>query len=323
MRLLTIIVAIAAALWSGYWVVGSRALDSAARQFLADQPGASFASLSVAGFPSRFDLTVQGVHLESPDGRTVWDAPFAQVFALTYKPWHVISALPNTQTLTIDGQVVTVLSSYLQASVVVTPDRTAGLNRVTVVGRDLMLQSDQGWTVGVASANLATKRDPVKPLTHEIGLRITDLSPDPVVLAGQSVLPPAVELIYADLVVTLTAPLDRRAGETEPRLAGLTVREMTVTWGSLKLAGQGSVIAGAEGLAEGRIDWKLENWRELPSALTALGLIKPENESNVLRVLEVIAAQSPEGAVVALPLTFKDGWMDLGPLPLGPAPRLN
>jgi hypothetical protein len=323
MRLLTILVLIAAAAWAGYWAIGSRALDRAAREFLDTQPGASYAALRVAGFPNRFDLTVEGIHLESPDGRTAWDAPFAQIFALSYKPWHVIAALPNSQTLRLDGQTVTVDSSYLQASLVVTPDRSAALDRLSLVGRDLALLSDQGWAATAAEVNLATRRDPVNPLAHQIGLRVTRLAPGPLMPAGAAALPPSVDLIHADLTARFTAPLDRFAAESQPRIALLDVRSVSIIWGGMRLSGQGSLAPDAAGLAEGKIELQLTNWRALPPALVALGTIQPEAAAPFLRALEVIAATSPDPETAALPLVFTGGWVNLGPFPLGPAPRLN
>ena len=55
----------------------------------------------------------------------------------------------------------------------------------------------------------------------------------------------------------------------------------------------------------------------------ALGLVKPDIAPTVERMLEVIAAQSPDLDVINITLSCQDGRMSLGPLPLGPAPRLH
>ncbi len=330
MRWLIGLMVILATLWGGYWVVGSRAVDRGVRDwFTAEQAAgrtARYDTLSVAGFPSRFDLTVNGLHLESPDGAIVWDAPFAQVFALTYKPWHVIAALPHMQTLGLPGEQVTLASSYLQGSLVVTPDMSAGLNRITAVGRDLVLTSDAGWSVLAAEVDFATKRDAANPLAHQIGLRVTDLAPDAGLMAGLAAktdLPPVIGLVQADATVQFSAPLDRFAGDTRPQVTGVTLTDARLVWGGMILTGTGAVMADAKGFAEGRIAWSLTNWQQVPPALVAAGLIKPEVELTVTRMMEVLAAQSPDPQLMTLPLVFQSGRASLGPLPLGPAPRLN
>jgi Uncharacterized protein conserved in bacteria (DUF2125) len=40
-------------------------------------------------------------------------------------------------------------------------------------------------------------------------------------------------------------------------------------------------------------------------------------------MLAALAQQGPNPNVLALPLTMADGWMTLGPFPLGPAPQLR
>ncbi len=326
MRALTIILAVAAALWGGYWFAGSRALDSAARGWFAGQSGAQYSSLSVAGFPNRFDLTVNDLHLEAPDGSLVWDAPFAQVFAMTWKPWHVIAALPDEQKLTVMGEAVTIRSKDMMGSLTLVPESAAGLNRISVVAHEVEASSDTPWTIGAEEVSFATRREADDGLSHQIGLRIVGLQGDPALMAGllgQADLPPVIGLIRADATVRLTAPLDRFAAETQPKVASVAVRDITVTWGTLNLRGEGQVAAGADGLAEGRIDWNLTNWRAVPPALAAAGIVKPDVAPTVMRALEVMAEASPDPEVLTVPLILQSGRMSLGPLPLGAAPRLN
>ncbi|HSF64747.1 MAG TPA: DUF2125 domain-containing protein, partial [Paracoccaceae bacterium] len=102
MRWLLWIVVAAATLWSGYWFAGSRALERGAVQAIAMQAAQGFVSqadVSVQGFPNRFDLTLTEPRFGDPARGLVWEAPFAQLFALSYKPWHLIAAFPPEQRL--------------------------------------------------------------------------------------------------------------------------------------------------------------------------------------------------------------------------------
>ena len=83
------------------------------------------------------------------------------------------------------------------------------------------------------------------------------------------------------------------------------------------------MIANAEGLAEGRIELRLSNWRKAIPVAVALGLVTPEVAPTWENVFAVLSEQSASPEDLDLPLVFQRGRMSLGPLPLGPAPRLG
>jgi len=98
---------ILAALYAGYWVVGSRTVEGQAVSGLdalqSDGWTVAYSDVNTRGFPSRFDTTVTDLDLTAPDG-TRYQAPFVQALALSYRPNEVIAAFPDEQTLTIAGQ---------------------------------------------------------------------------------------------------------------------------------------------------------------------------------------------------------------------------
>ena len=103
--------------------------------------------VSVQGFPNRFDLTVTDLHLADPVTGFGWDAPFAQVFSMTWKPWHLIGALPNSQTVTLPDQVIELASTKLQGSLKLVPGAALALDGVVVDGADLVATSSLGWVL--------------------------------------------------------------------------------------------------------------------------------------------------------------------------------
>jgi hypothetical protein len=129
--------------------------------------------------------------------------------------------------------------------------------------------------------------------------------------------------LQAEGVLTLTAPLDRNAGQTRPALAGLALTRSDLRWGGLGVRASGSIAPDAMGLAAGTIAIDVTGWPELVPVLQAAGAVKPELAQTTLALLQSLADQGADPKVLSLPLVFKDGWMTLGPLPLGPAPRLG
>ena len=325
MRVLIWIAVVFAVLWGGYWVAGSTAIEGGVAQWFDTQTDlvASQGGINVSGFPSRFDLTVTAPKLADPVTGWGWSAPFAQVLSMTWKPWHVIAALPADQLLTGPGQDVAVTSSRMAASLRLSPTTDLPLAEVVIEGQDVLAKSDLGWVVSAKSFIAALARDPVDPLSQRLGLDLSGLTPDPALTALVPDLGPVVSTLHLDATLTLSAPLDRHMGETPPYLTALTLGDFRLVWGSLNASAKGRVEPGSDGLAVGQVDLRVENWRQIPVLLVAMGVILPDMGKTVTRGLEVLAASGPDPQVLDLPLIFADGRMTLGPLPLGPAPLLQ
>jgi hypothetical protein len=311
--------------WGGYWFVGARAVEQGARDWFAEQKAhgmvAENAGIAVAGFADRFDLTVSEVHLADPVSGWGWQAPFAQVFAMTWKPWHLIAALPHDQVISApDGQKVTIGSTRLMASLLLTPTPALPLHRAVIEGEGLKLTSDAGWTMAADKTVLAAESLPTPANTLRLGGDLTQVTL-PASLSSVADLGPVLASLHLDANVTLSQPIDRNLNGAE--VQGITLTLAHVVWGPLELSAQGQLTPDAYGLAEGKIDLDLKGWRSLPAVLVALDLVPAENEVTVLRVLEFLAKTGPNPEVVHLPVTFKSGAMALGPVKVGPAPRLN
>ena len=91
----------------------------------------------------------------------------------------------------------------------------------------------------------------------------------------------------------------------------------------LLLSATGKVTVDAEGVPEGRITIRAKNWKGMVAVAVTLGLVRPELAPTVQNMLAELAKGSPDPDVVELPLEFQKGWMSLGPLPVGAAPRLR
>ena len=325
MRALIWIVAILGVLWCGWWFVGERGaekavvmvMDHAAERGLA----VSHAGVEVTGFPNRFDVTLNQPRVEDTAHGVAWSAPFAQILTLSYAPWNLIAALPEDQRISLPGQEVTLKSTRMQGSLFTRPLPSVPLKRLDLVAEGVSLRSDAGWSLGFASANLSLV--PGEGAQAQAAARVLDLVPDQrlaAAVAGAG-LPAVIE--RADLLadVTLAEPLALHGAP--PQVAAVDLTEARVVWGPLRLTGTGRLTAGPQGLAQGRIDLRIEGWQAGLAAAEAAGLV-PEAFRTALRsVLGGLAAQSAEPGVLMLPLVMQGGRMMLGPVPLGAAPLLR
>lgn len=275
--------------------------------------------ISVSGFPNRFDLTVTGIDLADPARGLAWKAPFAQVFAMTWKPWHLIAALPNAQSIALPDQELALQSSRMMGSLLVVPGTELALEEIVVEGEDLVLQSSAGWLVGARKMVLSTRLDPTRKTAHRLGLALTELAPDPAISRAAG-LPDRIAKVFLDATADLDAPLDRHAAATAPRLVHLDLRAARLVWGVLKLEASGELGKDGEGFATGQITIRVEAWQALPKLLAATGMITPDFAPVLERGLLEMAEAGEDPAVLVVDLRAEAGRLYLGPFPIGQAP---
>ncbi len=327
MRALLWLVLAAAGLWGGYWWVGSTSVEAGVTAWFDRQAQAGRVAQNegvvVRGFPNRFDLTVKGLNLSDPATGLGWQAPFVQVFSMSWKPWHLIAALSSGQVIVMRDQSVTVDGVGMKGSLQLHPNGGLGLYESRIEAADVSVASDLGWRVGAARIFGSTLE--VGTAAHRLGLSVLELTPDAAFLAAVkgSDLPGVINRLHLDATAQFTAPLDRLAQQTQPRLTELTLADARLIWGALQITATGGLKAGPDGLAEGEIAVKVAGWRRLPGVIAALGVVNPQMEPSMTRALDVMAQAGADPEVLQFVLTCAKGQMSLGPFPLGPAPRLN
>lgn len=330
MRMLTILLIALSCLWGGYWVVGARALDRGVTAWLDALPTkgwrAGYSDLAVQGFPNRFDLTITDPHLADPVTGVGWDAPFVQALALSYKPYHIIVVLPQTQTLSLPHDRVTVTGDTLRASAEFRPIAALPLEKL-VLALDRIRVSGTGWGFGFETGRFAIQQADPNGTVQHLGAEVTALRPDPDLRArldpGSS-LPDAVATLHLDATATLDAPLDRTAIETKAlRITAVSLKQLRLVWGPLSLEAAGTLRVGANGLPEGQILLKAAGWQQMLTLAAEAGWLDPVLIPAIAGGLAVLAAASPDPAELEVPLGFADGLVSLGPIPLGPAPSLR
>jgi hypothetical protein len=329
MRALIWITVIAAVLWGGYWFAASTAVERGVEGWFADQVASGMVAersgLRVAGFPSRVDVTVDGLHLANPETGTGWRAPQVQVFSMTWKPWHVIAAFPSGQVVDLPGQSVTVDGTDMGASLELHPGTALALNRIRADGKAVKLTSTAGWSLSAAKLTAATEDDPSLANTHRIGLTVEEIAPDPafVQALADPALPAVIPRLHLDAHVTLTAPIDRFAGESQPHVTGLDISDLSLDWGPVAVRGKGKLMPNADGVAEGEIALTITDWRRAMKAIVAMGSLTQDQADVLSKGLQTLADAGADPNVLSLPLRAANGRLSLGPLPLGAAPRLN
>ncbi|MDX1743152.1 MAG: DUF2125 domain-containing protein, partial [Ruegeria sp.] len=84
----------------------------------------------------------------------------------------------------------------------------------------------------------------------------------------------------------------------------------------------GDLLIDEYGVPEGRITVKAVEWRRLLEMAVGTGLVASSFLPVLERTLEVMASLEGSPETLDAPLTFQRGLITLGPIPLGPAPRI-
>lgn len=307
-----------AVLWALAWVAGAHLTKTRAEAWFAEQQAkglvAEHGGISVAGFATRFDLTIQAPHLAETGFD--WQAPYAKIYAMAWKPWHVIAALPGGQELTVAGQRLTLDTPMIQASLRMEPRSGLPPREAVVEWDKLSVTSERGWAVSTGRVLGAAEATP------DQALRLWAQADQVTLPQGSDMggLGPVIESFRFDARLPLAAPLE---WDGDAAIEGVEVRTLDLTWGTLDLEGSGTLSADPQGQAEGEIALKIRGWRALPDLAIDLGLILPGMRGGLMGAFEGLAKAGTDPEELVLPLRFAGGVVSLGPIPLGPAPYLQ
>ena len=328
MRRLTFLVILLAALYSGYWFVGARAVAHGATlaisQARADGWNLTYSDMNTLGFPSRFDTTVSDISVEPQDGAWQWAAPFFQVFALSYQPNRVIAAFADDQTVRVGDQTLRITTDGLRASAGVAANTALSFDDAAVEVGAVTVGSDFGWQARVDRALLALRAQPAAENRYD-----AYFDADQIVLPASIIqqIDPAGTLGAAltravfDSAVTFDLPLDRHAFDGRgpaPKATRFTLRNLALTWGPVEIRAQGAFDIDALGNPDGRITFRSDQWREIIDLMIVAGVIDAGLAPTYVTFATALAV---DGGMPEFPLQFRNGRMSLGPLPIGPAPR--
>lgn len=330
MRKLLAVIVIAALAWGGYWFIGASAVEKALTAWFDQQRtagwSAEYSTLETHGFPNRFDTTITDLDLADPRTGLGWRAPFIQILALSYRPNRIIAVLPDHHTLTTPHETIEITNGQTRGSVAFRADTALTLDHSAFVAKGMTLTSDFGWTVALDEGRFATRQAVAQENTHEIGLAVLGLVPDASVVAlldPEGALPPKVETLKLDATLAFDAPWDRFALDgVRPALTSVTVDQAQARWGDLDLRASGELDVDARGIPTGRITVTATNWRRMLDLAVTAGLVPGTLSGTLESGLQVLAGLGGDPDTIKAPLSFQNGQMALGPIPLGPAPRL-
>lgn len=310
--------------WGGYWFVGARGLERTVSGILDANREVQAQEYRVRGFPNRFDLTLTEPRYAAP--AIAWQAPFLQVFALSYRPHHLITVFPNDQLFDIGGERLTLRSADMRASLVMQPGLSLPLERLVMV-IDSPETDLQGQTHRAETLRLGTEAQ--SPERHEFALQIETAFPD----AGlMNALDPGAhwprrfEVLRIEGEVQFDHPLDRSAlAGGAPGLTDLVFTGARMIWSDdeavTDIGARGALRTDAQGRLDGEMTLDIRNWRALMRRAAKADMMPAEHALLIEMALGGMVDPDDPDRLEA-PVMLRNGDILLGPVVLGSLPPL-
>ncbi len=331
MRKLLWLVILAGLGWTAYWFIGAQGVQAGAASWIEERRAEGWqvehSDLAVRGFPNRFDTTFTDLSLTDPDTGVSWQAPFFQLFALSYQPNHLIAVWPNDQVIATPFQKISINSKDMRASLVVKAQSSLELDRAQIDMSEASFASNEGWTASVDALNIAIRETEATPRSYDLYVQTNTLAPGErfrALIDQGGRLPDIIEAITLDLVIGTDRPIDRSTIEdARPNITKLTINDARGTWGELFLRAKGEMEISESGTPEGRLDLNARNWRQMLELAVDAGAISPDAARAAEFGLGLLASSSGSSESLDAPLSFSGGRTFLGPIPIGPAPKIK
>jgi hypothetical protein len=324
------LVAILAILGTGAWFAWSMVTERAVTAWL-DQRAAegwfvNYADLSVTGYPRTFHTEFEALELADPDTGWLWTLPTFRLETEALRPDRIRAVWPDEQRLASPVERLTVTSSSINSVLDVRPGADFALDASETMLSDVTVTSDAGWRMALPEGHLTMTRQEGQDTRYDVAFAARDLAP-PGPMRGQldpgGVLPATIETLQYTAEMEFDRPWDLRAIEDRrPQITALDLREMNAVWGGLILRAAGDITVDSAGIPDGAFAIRAENWREMVAMTVRAGLIPEQMQGTVEGLLGVVAGLSGDPEVIDADLRFSNGRTFLGPLPVGPAPRL-
>lgn len=337
MRKLTALIIILFGLWGGYWYVGATALETGLKDYLStkhrqtDAIPITYDDLTVQGFPNRFDTSLTNLRITDAANGLDWHAPFLHVHALSYKPYHIIAALPNDQSLRISGQDLQISSDEIKGSVVFVAgallDKELTIDRSSFVMRNLVVRSSLGWNAAISEGSIATRQTPTDPLHYDLSVSAKDIT---VPAQMRKTLDPAglladvIDRVSLDASLGFTAPWNLLADQSDaPVLTEVNVNRLSAVWGDVQISADGDLQIDQHGYPNGTLNITARNWQKMYQLAENANVVDPDFAQTIQNGLKALANMSKGDDTINMPLIFADRQMRMGGFPIGPAPRLR
>lgn len=329
MKRLGWLVAILALGWSLLWLGGAIASERLIAAWLQDRAAAGWTvshdGIETSGYPTRFTTRIGALTLADPFTDWGVDLPEFGFIQPATRPGQITAVFPEDYLFSGPYETLAVRAERLDTTMRVRLLENFALDRSETVMRGLQLQSDLGWTAALADGRLSFARQG-DSLDYRLELDASGVVPARqlrLMLDPAGLLPDALDRLQVDAVTAFDRAWDLSALErARPAPTRFDLTALLAEWGDLALRVSGRLDIDATGIPSGTLALRASNWRSMLDIAENGGALSEGMRRTLESALAILAGLNGTPEDLDTTLTFSDGQVFLGPVPLGPAPRL-
>ncbi|WP_371038208.1 DUF2125 domain-containing protein [Rhodosalinus sp. FB01] len=322
MKRILIVVLIVALAVPGWWFVAAASLERSQESWLAERREDGWqadAEVEVSGFPSGYKITYRDIVLADPETGLSWQAPLFTIERPLDTGRRLTAGWPETQRFVTPEGGVAMESDGMRAELALGPAPEEVLDRLALAAETLRVAPRGTGAWAVARLDASAERSKAPAEAYAVDIRAAGIAP-PRPIRG---LPDTLEAVSMTADLTFDRPWSMAAiEEARPQPRRIDIARAEARWGELELLAAGRLAVDADGVPSGRLEVKARNWREILAMGRQSGALPDGLSRRIEDGLGLLAQISGNRETLDVPLNFENGRVALGPIPLGPAPRL-
>ena len=330
MKIFLRVVLALAVLWSAWWWGAGYLLRTSLAMWFAAQEAqgwqADYAAIETDGYPLRHRTAIYNPALADPATGTAWRAAFLAFESPAYWPGDMTVIFPDTaQRISYFDRSIDLVASDMAADLTLRPGPALELDRMALTSGPWALTMGEA-TVAVAQALILVMDRQDVAEVYAVDIAAEGFAPGPQLrraIRGPEGLPQAFDTLILTMTVQFNRPWDRSAIErSRPQPRAIDLALLNIEWGAMEIEATGQLDVDAEGVPEGHIALQVNNWRDMLAMAETSGALPSSLADTAERALNLLSGLGGNPNRLDVKLNLRDGFLALGPIPLGPAPRL-
>jgi hypothetical protein len=322
-----LVMALASTAWFGWAVVTERAVAGWLDAREAEGWVVTRDDLSVSGFPSAFVTEFGELSLADPATGLVWSAPGLTLRQAAWDLGRIEAVWPRTQALASPFERVEITAERLTSALDLRPASSFALDASETRMAGVTIDSSLDWQGRLGAGHFDMIRQQDAPATYSIVFEATEVTPPEDVtrlLDPAGLLPGAIPVVRSEALIRFDRRWDLSAVEdARPQPVRIDLAEARAEWGNLVLRMSGAIDVDDEGRGTGEIAVRAQNWPEMLAMAERSGLITGGARRTADRALGFLAGLSGRREDLDVTLRLEEGFVFLGPLPVGEGPRFR
>ena len=317
--------------WGGWWMAASSSLERNLAEWfeLRRLEGwqAEYHSIDRAGFPTELIATIVAPALADPATGLAVEASRLDIRTPAWWPGHVTVTLPDDPVLMANPQGrSTLTATSAEAELRLHPASNLQLDRMALTSGPWSIDDPNGSLLAAGDITLAAQQDAQTRSLYVLELNAEGLRPGDIpraILRVPNDWPLTFDRFSLEAAIEFDRPWDQSAIEDlrpQPRRIALHLAE--ASWGNLRIRAAGTLDVDDEGVPTGALSLQAQNWRDMLTLAETGGVLSSSIRPQVESALAALAGLGGNPEALDLQINFRGGYMAVGFVPLGPAPRL-